>query len=470
MRRLKLPLQTFLILFVIGGVLVFLGSLLYSKTSYSYERDRLAVKIATASVRLSRAMIPSATKGDMAAIKPILSAFAGTPEVTCVTLNLKKKKISEHWPNAECVAENPGLFLHKQPIRRGVRVLGEVSISFTDDFINQEIEDMITAIALGIAVLLSTLLIATLAAQQFLVIRPISIIIEALNALQRGTADHRIKNLDATPEISSIAIKFNEMASDLEEKDKVLFERSNELALNNKRLEVEKEKLERIMLNTFPKITIDEISKSGNVIPKKFSQVGLLFADLVGFTKISSAFETQVLFKELNEIFTAFDEIVRHHSGERIKTSGDAYFAITGANYPCSDTAGSIAYIACGIRDFMQFRNQNAPAKWEVRIGVHYGSVVGGVVGKTKFVYDVFGDSVNVCSRLETSSLPMRINGSKELVKAIPAHFETEERGAIQAKGKGKIEMFFIERKQIDPKLDFEKIMEISRQRLNIFG
>ena len=92
------------------------------------------------------------------------------------------------------------------------------------------------------------------------------------------------------------------------------------------------------------------------------------------------------------------------------------------------------------------------------------------MVGKTKFVYDVFGDSVNVCSRLETSSLPMRINGSKELVKAIPAHFETEERGAIQAKGKGKIEMFFIERKQIDPKLDFEKIMEISRQRLNIFG
>ena len=363
--------------------------------------------------------------------------------MNCVTLYLKKKKITEYWPNAECVEENPELFLHKQPIRRGVRVLGEVVIYFTDDFINQEIADMIAAIARGIAYLLTILSITTLAAQQFLVIRPISIIIEALNALQRGAANHRIKDLGATPEITSIATKFNEMASDLEEKDKVLFERSNELALNNERLEVEKEKLERIMLNTFPKATIDEISKSGNVVPKKFSQVGLLFADLVGFTKISSTFETQVLFKELNEVFTAFDEIVRLHSGERIKTSGDAYFAITGANYPCSDTAGSIAEIACGMRDFMRFRNQSAPAKWEVRIGIHYGSVVGGVVGKTKFVYDVFGDSVNVCSRLETSSLPMQINASRDLVKAIPSHFESEERGAIQAKGKGKIEMFF---------------------------
>jgi class 3 adenylate cyclase len=450
-------------LFLVGGILVVSGSALYLKFAYAHERDKLSIKIATASVRLSRATIPIAAAGDLNAVRPILSAFAGTPEVTCVIFKIKKRDLIDYWPNAQCISENPGLFLHKQPVRQGVRVLGEANIYFTDKIIHEELRERVTIFASSVAVLLLALLISTLTAQHFLVIRPIGTIIQGLNKLRQGISDHRIDKLKAAPEIEMIARNFDQMAEDLEEQ-------SDKLAQKNQQLQSEKTKLERIMLNTLPKATIDEITLKGNVVPTQFDDVGLLFLDFVGFTKISSGLETAFLFNELNELFTGFDYIVNHYDGERIKTIGDAYFAVTGANQACDNTAESIANIAASIVSFVAYRNQKTDIQWHCRVGVHYGSVVGGVVGKTKFIYDLFGDAVNVCSRLESHSEAMRINSSTALCERLSTQFDIESRGEIEAKGKGSLAMSFLARKQSDNDVDYDAVYSHSKEKMNILG
>ena len=151
---------------------------------------------------------------------------------------------------------------------------------------------------------------------------------------------------------------------------------------------------------------------------------------------------------ELNEIFGAFDDICDELGVEKIKTIGDAYMAAAGLPKPCADHAQRCVRAGLRMLDYLEQRNRTSAFKWSLRVGVHSGPVVTGVVGKRKYAFDVWGDTVNVASRMESAGEAGRVNVSAYTYDLIRTEFECEYRGKVDAKGKGQIDMYFVTRKR----------------------
>lgn len=147
---------------------------------------------------------------------------------------------------------------------------------------------------------------------------------------------------------------------------------------------------------------------------------------------------------ELNEIFGEFDRIIQECGVEKIKTIGDSYMAVAGAPTQCDDHALRCTRAALGIIKYIKNRNNNATFKWSLRVGLHSGPVVAGVIGNKRITYDIWGDSVNLASRMESASEPNRVNISAYTFDLIRDQFKCEYRGKIPVKGKGEIDMYFI--------------------------
>jgi len=215
-------------------------------------------------------------------------------------------------------------------------------------------------------------------------------------------------------------------------------ERTAELALA-------KEKTEELLLNTLPLKVVNELKENGKSEPESFENVTVYFSDIVGFTNISSTLDPKTLIHELNEIFTAFDDIMTKNDCERIKTIGDAYLAVSGMPKENIHHAENMMNAAIEIRDFLEKRNLNSKVEWKTRIGIHTGKVVGGIVGVRKYIYDVFGDTINTASRMESNSEPMRINVSETTYAILKDKYNFIEREIITVKGKGSMQMFFLD-------------------------
>jgi len=214
---------------------------------------------------------------------------------------------------------------------------------------------------------------------------------------------------------------------------------------DNKIIQLEKEKSEALLLNTLPAKVVTELKATGKTIPESFDNVSVYFSDICTFTDISAKLEPHVTINELNAIFTAFDDIMINHHCERIKTIGDAYMAVCGMPETDEHHAENIVKAAIDIRKFLLDRAETNDIKWRVRIGINSGKVTGGVVGVRKYLYDVFGDTVNVASRMESNSEPMRINISENTYNIIKDKFIFTPREAIEVKGKGTMNMYFVE-------------------------
>lgn len=203
---------------------------------------------------------------------------------------------------------------------------------------------------------------------------------------------------------------------------------------------------DQLLENILPRKIINDLMEDGFSMPEHFEDVTILFTDLVGFTSISSKTSADDLITELNEIFSAFDEITYRNGGERIKTIGDAYMAACGVPVSNNKHAEIIIEIARGLIDFLNERNRkNLGLGFQLRAGISTGPVVGAVVGKTKYVYDIFGDTVNTASRMESNSEPMRINISQNTYDLVKDKFKLIDRGEIAVKGKGVMNMYFLE-------------------------
>ena len=210
-------------------------------------------------------------------------------------------------------------------------------------------------------------------------------------------------------------------------------------------IEQETARAEKLLLNILPRKSVEQLRQFGRAIPERFDDVSVLFLDFVGFTALSQTLTPDDLFSELNEIFSAFDDIVTFYACERIKTIGDAYLAVCGMPDPDPRHAERIVKAALAMRAYIEQRNARASRQWVCRIGVHSGAVTAGVVGRLKYIYDIFGDGVNTASRMENHADPMHINVSMSTRSLLDASFVVRDRGFVDVKGKGPMEMFYVD-------------------------
>lgn len=209
-------------------------------------------------------------------------------------------------------------------------------------------------------------------------------------------------------------------------------------------LRAEQEKSERLLLNILPEMIADRLKQGQINIADGFAEVTVLFADIVGFTEISSRTSPQELVELLNKIFSAFDQLSEKYGLEKIKTIGDNYMVAGGLPLPCKNHAESIAEMAIEMQqEIMKFRDE-CGEPLNIRIGINTGPVVAGVIGTKKFIYDLWGDAVNTASRMESQGLPGKIQVSSSTYKLLCDKYLLEKRGKINVKGKGAMTTYFL--------------------------
>jgi adenylate cyclase len=210
------------------------------------------------------------------------------------------------------------------------------------------------------------------------------------------------------------------------------------------RLEDEKEKFENLLLNILPRQIVGRLNGGETVIADRFDNVSVLFSDLVGFTKISSRLTPAELVTYLNTLFSEFDGIASELGVEKIKMIGDAYMVAAGVPEQRPDHAEAIAHMALRMIEVVERLNQRRETPFKIRIGIDSGPVVAGIIGTHRFVYDIWGNTVNVASRMESLGEPNRIHISGNTARLLGASFETEAREKIAVKGKGLLQSYFL--------------------------
>ncbi|MEZ0167632.1 adenylate/guanylate cyclase domain-containing protein [Microvirga sp. TS319] len=209
-------------------------------------------------------------------------------------------------------------------------------------------------------------------------------------------------------------------------------------------LKTEKERSDALLRNTLPGQIVDRLNGGEVVIADRFESATILFCDLVGFTKVAARVAPGRLVENLNRIFSAFDTLAESLGIEKIKTIGDAYMAAAGLPEARPDHAEVMGELALQMLGALEQINRDTKVRFRARIGMHSGPVVAGVIGRNKFIYDVWGDTVNVASRLEACSLPGHIQVSEELRGALENYYEFEPRGVISVRGKGRMTTSFL--------------------------
>jgi PAS domain S-box-containing protein len=234
------------------------------------------------------------------------------------------------------------------------------------------------------------------------------------------------------------------------EENAVLLKKSNDEAVHQKSLiEEEKKKSDKLLMTIFPESVAIELREKGHAVARRFEKASILFADLVDFTLLSKGLTPEELSGELNWIFVGFDFLADRHNMERIKTIGDGYMAAGGV--PIPNDNNPVDAINCGLQmvkfmDRLRLENEKSgkPA-WKVRIGIHTGEVVAGVIGKSKFSYDIWGTAVNTASRMESASEPGKVNISGVTYDLVKEKFKCTPRGSIIIKNMGNMDMYFAE-------------------------
>jgi len=193
-----------------------------------------------------------------------------------------------------------------------------------------------------------------------------------------------------------------------------------------------------------PAEVAEELKEKGSAKAKLYSNVSVLFTDFVDFTQIAEELSPDQLVAELNECFSAFDRIITRHGLEKIKTVGDAYIAVSGLPAENARHAHDVVSAALEIRDFMQSRKQANADAFGIRLGIHSGPLVAGIVGVKKFAYDIWGDTVNTAARMEQHSEAGKINISAATHALLSDEFVCSFRGELEAKHKGKLGMYFV--------------------------
>jgi class 3 adenylate cyclase/HAMP domain-containing protein len=280
--------------------------------------------------------------------------------------------------------------------------------------------------------------------------RPITALTHATEGLREstlgamGAGDDLAKRTD---ELGALARAYGRMSrrlarafKDLESANAVLEDRVAERTAD---LVAEQSKSERLLRNVLPGEIAERLKREPSAIAEGFDAVTVLFADIVGFTEMSARSTPLEVVRLLNAIFSSFDELADKYGLEKIKTIGDAYMVVGGLPVPRPDHASAVAEMALDMRRVVDGLRSAHPGL-AVRIGMHTGPVVAGVIGTRKFSYDLWGDTVNVASRMESHGEAGRVQVSAAVAEALGDGFELEERGVIKVKGRGELRTLWL--------------------------
>lgn len=258
------------------------------------------------------------------------------------------------------------------------------------------------------------------------------------------TPDHDVDQAQANLKLAEANLVLMGKKELLEKQQWQLAEANLRLLELQEELVTEQHKSEKLLKNILPERVAHELKEHGVSTPECFENVSVFFSDIVDFTQTAATMEPQEVISELSTIFTVFDRIFIKNGCERIKTIGDAYLGVSGMPLADKKHAENIINAAVEVIAYLKARNRTAKFKWQVRVGVHTGKVVGGIVGTEKYIYDLFGDTINIAARMEHHSEPMRINVSETTYKITKHRFNFVKRELIEVKGKGIQQMYLL--------------------------
>lgn len=277
-----------------------------------------------------------------------------------------------------------------------------------------------------------------------------------LGAMRRGAFDYVVKaDEDLRPLGEAVRGAFehrkllrqNErLQADLDQAHDRLALQLKELNRQHDLLQLEQAKSERLLLNILPKSIAERLKTQGEqrILADQFDHATVLFADIVGFTPMSAKLTPAELVTMLNGLFSRFDELAQDLGVEKIKTIGDAYMAAAGVPVAMMDHAEVAALMALRMLDELRRYNEEHDLALELRVGLHSGSVVAGVIGKNKFIYDLWGDTVNTAQRMESHGQAGAIQVTEDTRELLKDHFRCEPRGELEVKGKGRMRAYLL--------------------------
>lgn len=209
-------------------------------------------------------------------------------------------------------------------------------------------------------------------------------------------------------------------------------------------LQRERKKSNELLRVLLPEAVVSDLMQQGRHKPQVKENVSILFCDFIGFTSITERLTPEELIDELSDIFGAFDSICQNNNTTRIKTIGDAYMAVSGLNASTEEHAHHLVNVGLAFIQHLKTRNAESRLTWQCRIGIHSGKVIAGIIGKTRFIYDVVGDDVNIASRVESAGIPMQVTITPATRNLLGDQIQTRSVGKANLKGKGELELYTV--------------------------
>ncbi len=318
------------------------------------------------------------------------------------------------------------------------------------DFMEQIYTTTYRTFLLSAGVLVLTILLGLITSQW--IINPIKRVTKASNEIAKGNLNQKIQS-SVIVEIASLSHSFNIMTRQLKDSLEALHLANEELESRVEQrtgeLRQEKERSEQLLLNILPEEIADRLMRTNESPAEHFEEATILFADIVGFTSLSARMDPLQLVGGLNQIFSAFDHLTEKYGLEKIKTIGDAYMVVGGLPTARDDHAEAIANMALDMQAYMQEVEEVFGESLQIRIGINTGSVIAGVIGIKKFIYDLWGDAVNVASRMESHGKPGAIQVTDATYNKLKEKFLLEARGEIEVKGRGEMMTYWLISKRL---------------------
>ncbi|MCT7980157.1 adenylate/guanylate cyclase domain-containing protein [Laspinema olomoucense] len=337
-------------------------------------------------------------------------------------------------------------FVRVDPFRdsKGIDWLVVVTIPEAD-FMEQINANTQTTILLCLATLILVIVLGILTARR--IIRPVERITIASEAIAQGNLNQQVE-VSSIVELGKLANVFNGMTRQLKDSLDAIHLANEELEARvdqrTGELRQEKERSEQLLLNILPAEIAERLIRTNESPAEHFEEATILFADIVGFTTISARIEPMQLVAGLNQIFSAFDQLTEKYGLEKIKTIGDAYMVVGGLPVSRPDHAEAIANMALDMRAYMQEVEYIFGESLQIRIGINTGPVIAGVIGIKKFIYDLWGDAVNVASRMESHGKPGYIQVTDATYLKLHNKYLLEPRGTIKVKGRGEMMTYWL--------------------------